>query len=160
MNNVTFRQKILIIILSCILVLVMSYRLLINPYVQELAVLQSEYDTAEMCCQNIAELSGQTAETSDTGFFQDMPSEKISLMISELFENSGIELLSLRIGETAPFSDDISSVYVSEVSVSAKISTSQLMDIIDKINDTGSADVKSFDTKNSLTEIVFNVYTI
>lgn len=160
MNNVTFKQKILIVILSCILVLVMSYRLLIDPYAQELAILQFEYDTAEMCYQNIAEPSGQTAEISDTGFFQNMTSEEISLMISELFEDSGIELLSLRIGETAPFSDDISRVYVSEVSVSAQISTSQLMDIIDKINDTGSADVKSFDTKNSLTEIIFNVYTI
>lgn len=153
MNN---RQKLLIIILSCILVIVMSYRLLINPYIQELSVLKLEYDTAEMSYQNIS--SSYSLEISDADFFENMTSEEISLMISELFENNGIELLSLSIGEAVPFSDDISAVSVSEVTVSAEINTNQLMDIIDRINDISSADIKSFDAKNSETEITIDIY--
>lgn len=153
MNN---RQKLLIIILSCILVIVMSYRLLINPYIQELSVLKLEYDTAEMSYQNIS--SSYSPEISDSDFFENMTSEEISLMISELFEDNGIELLSLSIGEAVPFSDDISAVSVSEVTVSAEINTNQLMDIIDRINDIGSADIKSFDAKNSETEITIDIY--
>ncbi len=153
MNN---RQKLLIIILSCILVIVMSYRLLINPYIQELSVLKLEYDTAEMSYQNIS--SSYSPEISDSDFFENMTSEEISLMISELFEDNGIELLSLSIGESVPFSDDISAVSVSEVTVSAEINTNQLMDIIDRINDIGSADIKSFDAKNSETEITIDIY--
>lgn len=142
MNN---RQKLLIIILSCILVIVMSYRLLINPYIQELSVLKLEYDTAEMSYQNIS--SSYSPEISDSDFFENMTSEEISLMISKLFEDNGIELLSLSIGEAVPFSDDISAISVSEVTVSAEINTNQLMDIIDRINDISSADIKSFDAK-------------
>lgn len=153
MNN---RQKLLIIILSCILVIVMSYRLLINPYIQELSVLKLEYDTAEMSYQNIS--SSYSPEISDSDFFENMTSEEISLMISELFEDNGIELLSLNIGESVPFSDDISAISVSEVTVSAEINTNQLMDIIDRINDIGSADIKSFDAKNSETEITIDIY--
>lgn len=153
MNN---RQKLLIIILSCILVIVMSYRLLINPYIQELSVLKLEYDTAEMSYQNIS--SSYSPEISDSDFFENMTSEEISLMISELFEDNGIELLSLSIGESVPFSDDISAVSVSEVTVSAEINTNQLMDIIDRINDISSADIKSFDAKNSETEITIDIY--
>lgn len=153
MNN---RQKLLIIILSCILVIVMSYRLLINPYIQELSVLKLEYDTAEMSYQNIS--SSYSLEISDADFFENMTSEEISLMISELFEDNGIELLSLSIGEAVPFSDDISAVSVSEVTVSAEINTNQLMDIIDRINDISSADIKSFDAKNSETEITIDIY--
>ena len=153
MNN---RQKLLIIILSCILVIVMSYRLLINPYIHELSVLKLEYDTAEMSYQNIS--SSYSPEISDSDFFENMTSEEISLMISELFEDNGIELLSLSIGEAVPFSDDISAVSVSEVTVSAEINTNQLMDIIDRINDIGSADIKSFDAKNSETEITIDIY--
>ena len=153
MNN---RQKLLIIILSCILVTVMSYRLLINPYIQELSVLKLEYDTAEMSYQNIS--SSYSLEISDADFFENMTSEEISLMISELFEDNGIELLSLSIGEAVPFSDDISAVSVSEVTVSAEINTNQLMDIIDRINDISSADIKSFDAKNSETEITIDIY--
>lgn len=153
MNN---RQKLLIIILSCILVIVMSYRLLINPYIQELSVLKLEYDTAEMSYQNIS--SSYSLEISDADFFENMTSEEISLMISELFEDNGIELLSLSIGEAVPFSDDISAISVSEVTVSAEINTNQLMDIIDRINDISSADIKSFDAKNSETEITINIY--
>ena len=153
MNN---RQKLLIIILSCILVIVMSYRLLINPYIQELSVLKLEYDTAEMSYQNIS--SSYSPEISDSDFFENMTSEEISLMISELFEDNGIELLSLSIGEAVPFSDDISAISVSEVTVSAEINTNQLMDIIDRINDISSADIKSFDAKNSETEITIDIY--
>lgn len=153
MNN---RQKLLIIILSCILVIVMSYRLMINPYIQELSVLKLEYDTAEMSYQNIS--SSYSLEISDADFFENMTSEEISLMISELFEDNGIELLSLSIGEAVPFSDDISAVSVSEVTVSAEINTNQLMDIIDRINDISSADIKSFDAKNSETEITIDIY--
>ncbi|HCR74363.1 MAG TPA: hypothetical protein DIW26_08390 [Ruminococcus sp.] len=153
MNN---RQKLLIIILSCILVIVMSYRLLINPYIQELSVLKLEYDTAEMSYQNIS--SSYSPEISDADFFENMTSEEISLMISELFENNGIELLSLSIGEAVPFSDNISAVSVSEVTVSAEINTNQLRDIIDRINDISSADIKSFDAKNSETEITIDIY--
>lgn len=155
MNN---RQKLLIIILSCILVIVMSYRLLINPYIQELSVLKLEYDTAEMSYQNISSSYSTYDEKSDADFFENMTSEEISLMISELFENNGIELLSLSIGEAVPFSDDISAVSVSEVTVSAEINTNQLMDIIDRINEIGSADIKSFDAKNSETEITIDIY--
>ena len=140
MNN---RQKLLIIILSCILVIVMSYRLLINPYIQELSVLKLEYDTAEMSYQNIS--SSYSPEISDADFF-------------ELFENKGIELLSLSIGEAVPFSDNISAVSVSEVTVSAEINTNQLRDIIDRINDISSADIKSFDAENSETEITIDIY--
>ena len=153
MNN---RQKLLIIILSCILVVVMSYRLLINPYIQQLSVLKLEYDTAEMSYQNIS--SSYSPEISDADFFENMTSEEISLMISELFEDNGIELLSLSIGEAVPFSDNISAVSVSEVIVSAEINTNQLMDIIDRINDISSADIKSFDAKNSETEITIDIY--
>ena len=153
MNN---RQKLLIIILSCILVIVMSYRLLIKPYIQELSVLKLEYDTAEMSYQNIS--SSYSPEISDSDFFENMTSEEISLMISELFEDNGIELLSLSIGEAVPFSDDISAISVSEVTVSAEINTNQLMDIIDRINDISSADIKSFDAKNSETEITIDIY--
>lgn len=153
MNN---RQKLLIIILSCILVIVMSYRLLINPYIQELSVLKLEYDTAEMSYQNISSSYSTYDEKAD--FFENMTSEEISLMISELFENNGIELLSLSIGEAVPFSDNISAVSVSEVTVSAEINTNQLMDIIDRINDISSADIKSFDAKNSETEITIDIY--
>ena len=153
MNN---RQKLLIIILSCILVIVMSYRLLINPYIQELSVLKLEYDTAEMSYQNISSSYSTYDEKAD--FFENMTSEEISLMISELFENNGIELLSLSIGEAVPFSDNISAVSVSEVIVSAEINTNQLMDIIDRINDISSADIKSFDAKNSETEITIDIY--
>ncbi len=153
MNN---RQKLLIIILSCILVIVMSYRLLINPYIQELSVLKLEYDTAEMSYQNISSSYSTYDEKAD--FFENMTSEEISLMISELFEDNGIELLSLSIGEAVPFSDNISAVSVSEVIVSAEINTNQLMDIIDRINDISSADIKSFDAKNSETEITIDIY--
>lgn len=153
MNN---RQKLLIIILSCILVIVMSYRLLINPYIQELSVLKLEYDTAEMSYQNISSSYSTYDEKAD--FFENMTSEEISLMISELFEDNGIELLSLSIGEAVPFSDNISAVSVSEVTVSAEINTNQLMDIIDRINDISSADIKSFDAKNSETEITIDIY--
>ena len=153
MNN---RQKLLIIILSCILVIVMSYRLLINPYIQELSVLKLEYDTAEMSYQNISSSYSTYDEKAD--FFENMTSEEISLMISELFENNGIELLSLSIGEAVPFSDNISAVSVSEVTVSAEINTNQLRDIIDRINDISSADIKSFDAKNSETEITIDIY--
>jgi len=153
MNN---RQKLLIIILSCILVIVMSYRLLINPYIQELSVLKLEYDTAEMSYQNISSSYSTYDEKAD--FFENMTSEEISLMISELFEDNGIELLSLSIGEAVPFSDNISAVSVSEVTVSAEINTNQLRDIIDRINDISSADIKSFDAKNSETEITIDIY--
>lgn len=153
MNN---RQKLLIIILSCILVIVMSYRLLINPYIQELSVLKLEYDTAEMSYQNISSSYSTYDEKAD--FFENMTSEEISLMISELFEDNGIELLSLSIGEAVPFSDNISAVSVSEVIVSAEINTNQLRDIIDRINDISSADIKSFDAKNSETEITIDIY--
>ncbi len=153
MNN---RQKLLIIILSCILVIVMSYRLLINPYIQELSVLKLEYDTAEMSYQNISSSYSTYDEKAD--FFENMTSEEISLMISELFKDNGIELLSLSIGEAVPFSDNISAVSVSEVTVSAEINTNQLRDIIDRINDISSADIKSFDAKNSETEITIDIY--
>ena len=153
MNN---RQKLLLIILSYILVIVMSSRLLINQYIQELSVLKLEYDTAEMSYQNISSSYSTYDEKAD--FFENMTSEEISLMISELFENNGIELLSLSIGEAVPFSDNISAVSVSEVIVSAEINTNQLMDIIDRINDISSADIKSFDAKNSETEITIDIY--
>ena len=167
-NPVSYNQKLLITLLSCILLAVISYRLCISPDLQKLESLNMEYDTAEMTLDILNDkINNFNDDNSDKtiekyieeydavtkNIFEYLNTEDICLNISQLFSEQSLEIDSFSVSEQQPFIvyDDVNdeqiqidNIYFSKVTISSYGEFRSIINLIDSINNTPSSAVECF----------------
>ncbi len=189
-TEITYQQKKLITVLSCILLFVITYRVFIAPDIEKSKLLQLEYETACMSKDSLEmnvmsmtpeqlleelETNSENYEEMQKLFLTKMTSEEISLMISEILEENRITPDSMKIGEPIPLKfpvtdeeteqENISkTVSMVEVEFSFSAKYSSITDLVKQINSINSICISNFSFKSDdmdfIADMTIKIYMI